>query len=68
MTDQATHLVILREGTTVLCSAHARALQLITQAAVVDCDLYHLTEDEEPIRCQACLLAEVNPDPHQLPH
>jgi hypothetical protein len=68
MTDAATHLVILREGTTVLCAAHARALQLITQAAQVECDLYHMSEDEEPIRCQACLLAEVNPDPHQRPH
>jgi len=68
MIDAATHLVILREGSTVLCSAHARAMQLVSQAAQVECDLYQLSEDEEPIRCQACLLAEVNPDPGQLPH
>jgi hypothetical protein len=68
MIDAATHLVILREGTTVLCAAHANAMQLITQAAEVECDIYILPDDEEPIRCQACLLAEVNPDRHQLPH
>ena len=68
MIDQATHLVILREGTTVLCATHAAAMQLITQAAAVECDMYVLPDDEEPIRCQACLLAEVNPDPTQLPH
>ena len=68
MIDAATHLVILREGTTVLCAAHANAMQLITQAAEVECDIYILPDDEEPIRCQACLLAEVNPNPAQLPH
>lgn len=68
MMSQATHLVVLREGTTVLCETHARAMQLITQAADVECDLYILPEDEEPISCQACRLAEINPNPNQLPH
>jgi hypothetical protein len=66
--SEGTHLVVLREGTTVLCPAHASAMRLISQAADVECDIYILPEDEEPIRCQACLLAEVNPDPQQLPH
>ena len=68
MTDAATHLVILREGTTVLCAAHANAMRLVAAAAQIECDIYHMSADEEPIRCQACLLAEVNPDPQQRPH
>ena len=68
MIDQATHLVILREGTTVLCATHANAMRLVAEAAQIECDIYHMSDDEEPIRCQACLLAEVNPDPQQRPH
>ena len=68
MIAQATHLLQMREGSTVLCSAHAQVMNLVTQAAQIACNLYLLADDEEPIRCQACLLAEVNTDPTQLPH
>ena len=64
----ATHIVILREGSTVLCAAHANAMLLVSDAADIECDIFPLLEDEDPIHCQACRLAEIKSDPTKLPH
>ena len=56
---QGEYLVRLEDGATVLCATHMSAVRLACEAAGVDVDIWTIPDDEEPMTCQACHLAEV---------
>jgi hypothetical protein len=58
---QATHIaVVADQGATLLCEGHMMAMKHTLDSADVSYEIYILPEDEEPVACQACHLAEVN--------
>lgn len=66
--NQAQYIVQIEQGATVLCSAHAQALRLAFEAAGHELPLFEIPDDEEPIVCQACHLAEMQRPKVILPH
>jgi hypothetical protein len=58
---RATHIVVVDDqGATVLCEGHMMAMKHTLASAGVPVDIHELPQDEPPIACQACHLAEVN--------
>lgn len=56
---RAEYLIKMDENVTVLCEAHMNAMKLTCEAVGVPAEIYKIDEEEEPIACQACHLAEV---------
>ena len=58
---RATHIAVVDDqGATLLCEAHMMAMKHTLDSADVPYEIYILPEDEPPVACQACHLAEVN--------
>ena len=57
--ELAEYLITMDGGATVLCEKHKNAFVEINSALNREYEVYEMSDDEDPISCQACHLAGV---------
>ena len=57
--ELAEYLITMDGGATVLCEKHKNAFVEINSALSREYEVYEMSDDEDPISCQACHLAGV---------